>query len=250
MTSAFLIDDEEHNRIALRTLLEEHCPEIEIIGESGNAAHAFENINRLKPRLIFLDIKMPKKSGFDLLKMFSVINFEVIFVTAYDNYAIKAFDFSALGYILKPIDSDKLIKVVKKATERIRLNSDKDLVLHFVKSLSEKNNLVTKFSVHHNGQVVFISISDISFIETREDKTTLCLFDNSCYFSSKDLVRFEKMLETSVNFVRINKNIIINTDFIKSYSKDEICVLQMKGGQSFEVSRRRKTEILKKLKTI
>lgn len=250
MIPTLLIDDEEHNRTSLRTLLEQHCKAIKIIGEAQNAAAAYEQINALKPRLIFLDIKMPKKSGFDLLKMFSTIDFEVIFLTAYNKYAIKAFDFNALGYILKPIDSEKLTRAVKKASERIPLNAGNDLVLHFVKTLSDQEDLVNKFSLHHNGHVVFISIADISFIETKDDITTLFLKDNSHYFSSKDLVKFEKVLETSPNFVRINKNVIVNTHYIKSYTKDAVCLLHMIGQQSFEVSRRRKTEILGRLKAL
>ncbi|PBQ30853.1 hypothetical protein CNR22_03375 [Sphingobacteriaceae bacterium] len=248
MISALLVDDEEHNRISLRTLLEKHCDTVKIVSEANSAAEAYEKILHFKPRLIFLDIKMPKKSGLDLLKMFTVINFEVIFVTAYNRYAVQAFEFNALGYMLKPVDSDKLILAVKKATEKIKLNTQNDVVLHFVKTLSDQEDLVNKFSVHHNGHVIFISIADISIIETKNDITTLFLKDNSHYFSSKDLVKFEKALETSPNFVRINKNVIVNTHFIKSYTKDAICILHMIGRQSFEVSRRKKTDILKNLK--
>ncbi|MGZ5486577.1 MAG: LytR/AlgR family response regulator transcription factor, partial [Nitrososphaeraceae archaeon] len=102
MISAIIIDDEVHNRNVLKTLLEKYCPMIKVIEECGNAIDAFDKINELKPQLIFLDIKMPGKSGFDLLKMFSGIDFEVIFVSAFNEYAITAFEFNALGYILKP----------------------------------------------------------------------------------------------------------------------------------------------------
>jgi two-component system LytT family response regulator len=249
MISTLIIDDEESNRNVLRTLLKKHCAGLNLIGEAESAEEAYEKIKGLKPRLIFLDIKMPQKTGFDLLKMFPEIDFDVIFVTAYDNYAMQAFEFNAMGYILKPINPSKLVKAVEKAIQRISSDESKDLVLHFINTISDKNGLVNKFSVHHNGKVVFIQVSEISFIESREDSTMLSLYDNTHYYSSKDLVKFEDVLQEIGDFIRINKNIIINTNFIKSYSKGEVCVIDLKSGQSFEVSRRRKSEILKKLRS-
>ena len=249
MIPTLIIDDEENNRNVLSTLLKKYCPEISIIDEAGNADEAFLKINKYHPKLIFLDIKMPQKSGFDLLKMFPVINFEVVFVTAFDHYAIHAFEFNAVAYILKPINYTKLIKAVEKVSKWVKANENNNLMLHFVKTLSDTNELMGKFSVHHNGKVVFINVSDISFIETKDNNTTLNLHDGSHYYSSKDLIAFETILRESQNFIRINKNIIINSNSIKSYSKGETCMIDMKTGQTFEVSRRRKSEILKKLKT-
>jgi two-component system, LytTR family, response regulator len=250
MIKTLIIDDEEHNRAVLRTLLAEHCPAIEIIDEAANAEEAYIKINKLKPQLLLLDIKMPKKSGFGLLKMFHKIDFEVIFVTAFDKYAIRAFEFNALGYILKPIDHAKLIKAVEKAAERISGNIDDNLVLHFVKTLSDTNELVHKISVHHNGKVVFINIDEVVTIEAREENSTLTLLDKTHYYSSKRLSEFETLLEESKSFIRINKNMMANTNYIKSYSKGEVCMIEMKTGQMLEVSRRRKAEILKKLKFV
>jgi two-component system LytT family response regulator len=247
MISTLIVDDEGHNRDNLRTLLKLHCPELKITGEAASSDEAFQEIKNHAPQLVFLDIKMPGKSGFELLKMFQEIRFEVVFVTAFDRYAIKAFEFGAVGYILKPIDVSKLKKTVEKAIEKIKLNTHNNVVLHFVKTLSDANGLLNKFPVHHNDKVVFIEVADISFIEAKEDSTVLTLFDNSHYYSSKDLGKYETVLEGAGNFIRINKSVILNTDYIKSYSKGEPCCIELKTGQSFEVSRRRKAEILKKL---
>lgn len=138
IVTAIIIDDEEHNRNVLNTLLKKHCPLVQIIAEAANVEDAFEKIKNKKPQLIFLDIKMPNKSGFDLLKLYDVIDFEVIFVSAFNEYAITAFDFNALGYILKPIDYSKLIKVVDKAILKIDSNQQNNNVLHFIKTLEEK----------------------------------------------------------------------------------------------------------------
>jgi|JI7StandDraft_1071085.scaffolds.fasta_scaffold126662_1 two-component system LytT family response regulator len=248
MITALIVDDEENNRTVLEILIKKHCPMISLIGKAASADEAVEMINRLQPKLLLLDVKMKSKTGFDLLRMFDKIDFEVVFVTAHDNFAVTAFEFNAVGYVLKPVDVDKLKIAVDKAIERIKSKRDVDVVMHFINTLSEKNELVNKFSVHHNGKVVFISVSEISFIQTSGNNTILNMIDNAHYYSSKDLARFEEVLRVRDNFLRINKSVIINIDHLKSYSKGETCYLEMKSGQSFEVSRRRKTDIIKKLK--
>lgn len=247
MISALIIDDETHNRENLRELLTQYCKELKVPDEAGSAEEAYKKIQQDKPQLIFLDIKMPGKSGFELLKLFPEIDFEVIFVTAFDRYAIRAFEFGAVGYILKPIDVTKLKKAVDKAVERIKQNQGNQVMLHFVKTLSDSNEMLSRFQVHHNGKVVFIEVANISFIESKEDSTILTLSDNTHYYSSKDLVKYETVLENAGNFIRINKSVILNSDCIRSYTKGEPCFIEMKTGQTFEVSRRRKSEILKRL---
>lgn len=250
MIPAIIVDDERHNRTFLRGMIEKYCPGISVVEEAISADDAYIKINNCLPKLVFLDIRMRDKSGFSLLKMFSEINFEVIFVSAYNKYAIRAFEFNAVGYILKPIDSQKLIKVVEKAERRIRSSIRQNLVLHFVKTLSEENDLIHKISVHHNDKVVLIHITDISTIEAYEESSRIVLKDNSHYYSSKGLAQFDALLGETENFIRINKSIIINTNYLKSYSKREPCIIEMKTGHTFEVSRRRKAEILKRLKNI
>lgn len=249
MIRALIIDDETSNRNVLKTLLDKHRPDICIAGEADNVEDAFLKIEKHKPDLIFLDIKMPQKSGFHLLKMFTEINFEVIFVTAYNSYAIRAFEFNALGYILKPINTQKLIKTVDKAVKKINSDQSNENILYFIRSLSDKNEAIAKFSVHHHGKVVFINVPDITFIEAKENNTTLNLFDNTHYYSTKDLLKYESVLNDEDHFIRINKSVILNANYIKSYSKGELCIIELKTGQSFEISRRRKAEILKKLRS-
>lgn len=244
---ALIVDDEEHNRNVLNTLLKKHCPLVNIIGEAVSADDAFDKINTLKPDLIFLDIKMPNKSGFDLLRQFDKIDFKVIFVSAFNEFAIPAFEFNALGYILKPIDYSKLINAVEKATIKINSTQENNNVFHFIKTLEEKNDLINKISVHHNEKVFLITISDIVSVDATTNICEIKLVNNMIYFSSKTLKLFENMLENIGDFVRINKSVIINTNYIKSYSKGDICVLEMVNGSSHEVSRRKKTEVLNKI---
>lgn len=246
--TAIVIDDEDHNRSLLKTLLKKHCSSIEVICEATNADDAFEKINTKKPQLVFLDIRMPGKSGFDLLKQFTEIDFEVIFISAFDEYAITAFDFNALGYILKPIDYRKLVKSVERSVSKIVHNQLNSNILHFTKTISDKNDLINKISVHHNDKVVFVNISEIVSIEAHGNICELKLLDNKNYYSSKELKLFEAMLENLGNFIRISRSSIINVDYINSYSKGDICSIELSNGTIYEVSRRKKAEVLSKIR--
>lgn len=248
MITAIIIDDEVHNRDVLRTLLSKYCPMINVIAECGNANDAFDKINELQPHLIFLDIKMPGKSGFDLLKMFSRIDFEVIFVSSFNEYAITAFEFNALGYILKPIDYSKLIITVDKAVFKIASNEKSNSVFHFIKTLDDKNDVINKISVHNNDKVILLNINYIVSVEAKGGTCEIKLDDGKSYFSSKELKLFEEILEKAGNFIRINKSVIINIDYIVSYSKGDICNLEMQNNIFYEVSRRKKSEVLNRMK--
>lgn len=246
--TAIIIDDEEHNRNVLKVLLAKYCSYVNVIEESSNADDAFEKINKLHPQLVFLDIKMPNKSGFDLLKMFDSIDFEVIFVSAFNEYAITAFEFNALGYILKPIDYSKLLRVVDRAVYKINSNKQNNDLRHFIKTIEEKNDLINKIPIHVNDKVFLINISDIISVESQGNLCQLKLLDNENYYSSKDLKLFEALLEKSGNFIRISRSVIVNIDHIKSYGKGEICDIELINGSIYEVPRRKKTEVLRKMK--
>lgn len=248
--TAIIIDDEEHNRNLLFTLLKKYCPLVEVICESANVDDAFEKINNKKPQLVFLDIRMPSKSGFDLLKKFTEIDFEVIFVSAFDEYAITAFEFNALGYILKPIDYIKLMNAVDKAIMKSNSNQSNEDLLHFTKTLGNKNNIINKIPIHHNDKVIFLSINDIISVESNNGISEIKALNNLRYNSSKDLKLFDDVLEKNGNFIRINKSVIINLDYLKSYSKGDICIVEMLNENLFEVSRRKKTEVLSYLKRL
>ena len=248
MIDAIIIDDERHNRDVLRALLVRYFNEIRIVAEAENAGQAYTLIQKHKPQLVFLDVKMPGETGFDLLKRFKEIPFEVIFVTAFDQYAIHAFEFNAVGYILKPIDYTKLVQCVQKTILKIQSNQGKDVVYHFLQTLSEKNELMSKVSVHYQGRVIFISIMDTVFIEAKDGYCELYLKDNRKYTSTKELKAFEAALQNSRLFVRVNRSVMINTSFIRSYTKGDPCVITLSIDQSFEVSRRKKTEVLDAIK--
>jgi two-component system LytT family response regulator len=242
--TAVMVDDEEHNRRVLKTLLQSYCKTVEVIGEAESADDAMQLIQKLKPQLVFLDVMMPQKNGFDLLKLFDTIDFEVIFVSAFNEYAVTAFDYNALGYILKPIDYNKLITAVNKALLKIGISSQDQSVIQFINTLDPHTNVISKVAVHHNEKVILLNIADIISIQAKEGISYIQLLNGETYFSSKDLKLFDGMFKETGNFARISKNTVLNLDHLKSYQKGDVCKIKMVNDTEFEVSRRKKTEIL------
>jgi two-component system LytT family response regulator len=250
MIRAFIVDDEEHNRSVLKTLLSKFSENVNIVGEAGNADDAYLKICELKPQLVFLDVKMPHKNGFDLLKLFNEICFEVIFVTAYDEFAINAFELNAIGYILKPIDYTLLRNTVAKAELIINSNRSEKIISEFVQTLSLDNSAINKISVHHNDKVVFIDFEEILSIHSKDGYCEINTVEKAKFYSSKELKMYENVFKGFNRLLRINKSSIINLKYIKSYSKGESCFIELTDGQLLEVPRRKKAEILSVLKHI
>ena len=243
MITALLVDDELHNIHLLQSFLKEHCTQIHVIDAASSADEAYMKINLLKPQLVFLDVVMPLKSGFDLLRMYKTYDFEVIFVSAFNEFAIHAFEFNAIDYLLKPIDYTLLIKAVDRAEKRFFKSISYSNLLLFMKTIDEMDDAVKKISIHKNDKVHLINIDDIAYIEANTEYCSISLLNKEKYTSSKRLALFENLLKPNSKFIRINKSIILNIECIKSYTKGEPCVIEMKSGRCFEVSRRKKSEI-------
>ncbi len=243
-----LVDDEVSNRLVLTSLLKRYCPIIEIVGEATSAVEGVEVIRELKPELVFLDVKMPVHTGFDMLRMFEEIPFRVVFITAHDEFAIQAFEFNAIDYLLKPVDYTKLVKAVDKVALNIQQNQSTDSV-QFVKSLDEKSQRLKSISFHGKDKVTLVNIDKISFIQADRNYCDVITDTNDRYVSTKTLAEYENMLKQYANFLRINKSVIINIDYIREYSKGAVCFIHMLHGETeMEVSRRKKSEILQYIK--
>lgn len=244
-----LVDDEPGNRSVLSTYLSKYCPDIEKVGEAESADTTFELINKVKPDLVFLDVKMPRKSGFELLRMFDKITFDVIFITAFDEYAIQAFEFNAIDYVLKPIDYQRLISAVTKAKTRYEQKKPQwENILHIVHSIDEKEKLVKKLLLHQQGIVRMVNVEDISYIRAQRGYCEISTQDNQKFVSTKTLKDHEELLSSLPFFISISKSVIINTAHIQSYSKGSLCIITLKDKSEFQVSRRKKAEIMERLK--
>ncbi|MBL7936258.1 MAG: response regulator [Bacteroidia bacterium] len=243
--NAIIIDDERFNRELICDFILKLNPAFHIIGETDNIISGYELIKRLKPDLIFLDIKMPKGNGFELLEKFDSYDFEVVFITGFDQYAIKAFEFNAMDYVLKPIDQSKFSQTLHKVKARFDNKfSNVNNLKSVIKSYDRKEFVITKIPIHHKHEVILLSIDEMIYIKAEEGCTVFFTTSNKRYISSRKLNEFEFIVDTYINFVQINKGVYINLNFIKSYSKGAVCIVKMLNDTTFEVSRRKKTEIL------
>jgi two-component system LytT family response regulator len=243
-----IIDDEMANRTILNTLLARHCPAVDVAGAAASASEGYDLITAIKPDLVFLDVRMPEKTGFDMLRMFEEITFDVIFVTAYDEYAITAFEFSAIDYILKPVDYTKLINSVNRAVRNLQKNTRNNCT-QLINAMGEGSGLLNRISLHQKDKVVIVELADICYIQAARNYCEVVTHDNRKFISSKTLCDYETLLAPHANFLRINKSMLINVHFIKEYSKGAVCFITLQNSPlALEVSRRKKAEILQVLK--
>lgn len=248
MLKALLVDDEELSRNTLRLMLANNCPDVEIIGECKNAFEATEKINLLHPDLCFLDISMPEKSGIDLLTELKEINFEIIFVTAHEKYALQALQMAAVDYLLKPVSETQLELAVNRAHKRIQSANENLGVKTFLQNIRknlQQDELQLCIPTVKGFQVVYIH--DIVYCEADNTYTHLHLKNDKKILSSKHLSEYDKLLEDA-HFARIHKSYLINMKHIREYQKGEGGAVTMINGSTLDVSRRKKEEFMTKVK--
>jgi two-component system, LytTR family, response regulator len=245
---ALIVDDEENSRKVLLKLLTKFCPEVEIIGEAENVDEAYGLCLSKEPNLVFLDVQMATGNGFELLKKFSEVPFKVIFVTGYDKYAINAIKFSALDYLLKPVMVESLVEAVKKAMTKINDTENRQTQIINLLYNVDASEVEKKITVHHNEKVMLIKIDAICFIQASGRYSTIHTKEKEEYTLTKTLKEFEEFFSNNSSFIRLSKDSIININYIKKYTKGEPCIIEMFNDKTFEVSRRKKQEVLEKLK--
>ncbi|MCD6066527.1 MAG: two component transcriptional regulator, LytTR family [Bacteroidetes bacterium] len=245
--SAILVDDERDSRIVLKDLLEHFFPEVNLVGEADNVENAFKLINEKHPQLVFLDIQMPRQSGFNLLKKFEEVPFEVIFVTSYDQYAINAIKFSALDYLLKPVEVKDLKEAIAKARKSIDLKTKSNVqIINLLKSIDTANE--KRVVVYAGDHVRLLNETAISYIESDGAYCIITTDTGDRFTIAKYLKDFEEYLGDRSPLLRIHKRWMINVHHIKGYSIGDPCVVEMLNGKKFEIARRKKVEILERIK--
>jgi two-component system LytT family response regulator len=219
MLRAIIIDDESHTRHTIRKLLTDNCPTIDIVAEANSVTSGVEAIKNYNPDLVFLDIKMDDGTGFDLLEKLKPVDFKVIFITAWDNYAIKAFKFSALDYLLKPVDIDELTEAVKKAGDI----EQKDFITQ-LDNLSEhihnQDKSLKKIIIRNADSISLVSVKDIVYCESDSNYTTVHLSGQQKIVVSSTLKEYEELL-TDYGFFRVHKSFLINLRCIARFEKAE-----------------------------
>jgi two-component system, LytTR family, response regulator len=242
MINAIIVDDEPKNIRILRGLLEEGCPDIVITGDAMSAEAAIPLITELQPDLVFMDIEMPYGNAFDLLDKIMPVNFEIIFITAFDEYTLKAFKYSALDYLLKPVSLDELKAAVQKAKERIRVKNI-NLQLQNLLFNVRKPATVQKIAIPCNESLIFVQLTDIIRLEAKGSYTQVFTAGDQKYLSSRMIKDYEEMLPEDI-FFRIHNSHIINLNFVKKYLKGRGGVIEMSDAVQIEVATRRKDEFL------
>ncbi|MEZ4778190.1 MAG: LytTR family DNA-binding domain-containing protein [Flavobacteriaceae bacterium] len=244
---AVIIEDELQAIMALKQEVETNCPELLLCGTASNVEDAYALIMKERPELIFLDIQLKKGNGFDLLSKLDNYGFKVIFTTAYSQYALQAIKISALDYLLKPVDSEELIKAVAKA-----MNSSQDHMQLQLKSFIQNQNLnplLKKIALQTSKGIYLYELESLVRLEANGNYTSIYLKDEKKLTVAKTMRDFEEMLH-SLGFVRIHHSHIINLRYLQSYINKDGGYVIMDNRTTLPVSKRKRTELLSLLQNL
>jgi two-component system LytT family response regulator len=249
MIKTILVDDEPRGLNTLKKLLQEYCPELKILAECADADAAREKIELLEPQLVFLDISLPGKTSLDMLSELEQVNFEIIFVTAHNEYTLQAFRYSAVDYLVKPIDEDLLMDAVKRAVKKIAaasINNNISTLLHNIQK--PQSNQDMKLCVPSLKGFQVINLKDILFCEASGSYTNFYFTNNGSLCSAKPIFEYEELL-SDAGFVRIHKSYLVNLLHIKEYVRGEGGSVILSNNKEVEVSRRKKDSFLNRMKS-
>lgn len=254
MIRAAIIEDELQQRIALKEILKLLCPDVSVVAESDSVADATDILLKHSPELVFLDIRLRDGIGLDILKALEpqlekgVLNFHVIFLTAYQEYAIKAIRYSALDYLLKPIDPDELAEAVNRYRKKNSMQQRQQYeLLH--KQYKEEAKAPKKLVLNTADRIHIVSISDIIRCEARDNYTIIYIKDSQPVLVSRTLKEYEEMLEP-FGFSRIHQSHLVNFEYVKTFIKADGGYLQMHNDDKVPVSHRKKEQLLEMLRSL
>lgn len=246
---SLIVDDEPRGISSMQKLLELTCPQVKVVGTCSSADETLGKVSALKPALVFLDIAMPGKNGLELLKELKDFGFEVIFITAHNKFMIEAFRFSAVDYLLKPVDEELLTGAVLRAGKRIAEKSgDKniEILLHNINRKQTLQNMRLCLPSLKGFQVV--ELADILYAEASGNYTTFHFTNQPAVCTSKPIHDYEELLNDS-GFVRVHKSFLINLLHVKEYLRGEGGMVVLSNNRKLEVSRRKKDSFIEKMKT-
>jgi two-component system LytT family response regulator len=251
MLKALLVDDEANSRATLKGKLDLFCPEVEIIGEAGSVKQALEIIEANGPEILFLDIELAGESGFDLLEELSGEDPQpaVVFITAHDKFAIQAIKFSALDYLLKPIDPEELVKAVRKVEEAKGYPAKAVNYNVLVENIRQASDSPKKIVVPTSDGIHVLRLSDIVRLESSSNYTTFFIRGEKNLLASKTLKEFDQMLE-GYSFLRIHKSHLVNLNFLKRYVQNDGGYLILEDGSQIPVANRKKEQLMQILKNL
>ena len=245
MLKAIIIDDEPYCCEILAAMLETDCPEVNVVTISNNGADALKAIHQFSPDIVFLDVEMPKMNGFEMLEQLHSINFHLIFTTSYDQYALKAIRFSAIDYLLKPVDREELKNAVNKVRQRIQTPLPQQLEI-LMQKIRQPSNPVNKIALPTMEGLQMIPIENIVSCESDDNYTNIKLKGKRKLLVTRSLKEMEESLEQH-SFIRVHRSYLVNLNEIEKYIKGEGGYLVMSDGTTIDVARNKKEVLLKKL---
>ena len=246
MINVIIVDDELHCRTALETLIVKHFPELSIKAICKSPAEGIQAITGHHPDLVFSDVEMPPSTGFEMLQQLDEINFDIIFTTAYEKYAIQAIKFSAMDYLLKPIGKEDLAEAILRVKEKKLHEKSTKKIEALFNNIKGIKNTTKKIVLPTTNGIELVYLQDIVRLDSNGNYTTFHLKNNQKILVSKTIKEYEEMLE-EVHFFRVHNSHIINLHYVKNYIKGEGGIVKMEDGSEIDVSRRRKEDFLKAL---
>jgi two-component system LytT family response regulator len=244
-----IVDDQKKVCATIKSLIKIHYPAAQVIAEAYNAEEAIKVITQEKPDVVLLDIKMPKESGFDLLKKLKPVDFKLIFITAYEEYAVRAFKFAALDYLMKPIDPSELIDALHKAKQQIQLEDLNAKVEHFISNMGDLDREPKKIVIRSKESLQILNVGDIVRCESDDRYTTFFLSNRKSVMASETLKTYDEMLRYS-GFFRAHNSHLVNLSHVRSYEKRNGGSLIMSDESVVPVSVRKKDALLKMLEKV
>lgn len=245
--SAVIIDDEPGNVLTLLELVKQYCPNVIVVGTAPDPLKGYELIVETAPQLVFLDIEMPYGNAFDLLDKLVPVSFEVIFVTAFNDYAIKAFKYAALDYLLKPVNINELKAAVSKVSQRLEEKNINTRIGSLLLNLRSETTVPQKIALPTIDGCSFENINDIMYLQAEGSYTYIFSKEKTKLLVSKNLKEFEDLLPAA-SFCRVHHSNIININFVKKYYKGRGGYVQMEDGATIEISTRKKGDFFERFK--
>ncbi|MCZ8197340.1 MAG: LytTR family DNA-binding domain-containing protein [Flavobacterium sp.] len=246
MITAVLIDDDVNLREGMKGLLALYAPDIKIIGEADSVASGVNTLTKIDPQVVFLDIQMNDGTGFDMLEKLSEINGKVtshiVFITAYEHYAIKAFRFSALDFLLKPVSPDDLEKVIDKIRNVLEKDNDYSHIDLLLENIRKKADNFKRIALSNSDGIHLLDISDIIRCESDDNYTKFFIKNRKPILISKTLKEYEELL-TEHDFVRIHQSHLINLAYVKSYVKKDNGFVLMNDDSQLPISQRKREQL-------
>lgn len=243
---AFIVEDHPESLDFLKRLIDQYCEGIRIVGEAGSVVEAAKKLKKEKPMLVFLDVELEDGTGFDLLEILDEVPFALIFITASDHYAVKAFRFAAIDYLLKPIDSEQLKQAIERARRQLRTD---DAQLEILQTGIQGMATMEKLALHTHERIDIVDLHDIIRCEADGNYTTFKLAGGRKILVTRTLKEYDRLLSPQ-GFLRVHQSHLVNPDHIHSFHKHDGGYLELSNGEKIPVSTRRRAFVVAALESL